>query len=174
LKGDTALSAEVELDEIDAKIIKALLKDARTSLKDIAEDCGLSSNAIHKRIHNLKASGVIAGATTLFNPKIFGNRFAICMEITVDYDKKDDIVEFVREHPDVVMCIEGIGRCDILAFMTVKDVNALDLVKEAIRKQPGVKRVTTVIRLEEIQFLFENLDLLGGKTNGRNRPSYNG
>ena len=104
------MRAEVKLDEIDAKIIKALLKDARTSLKDIAKDCGLSSNAIHKRIHNLKASGVIAGSATLFNPSIFGYRFTVGMEITVYNEKKNDLVEFVREYPDVLMCIEG-TRC---------------------------------------------------------------
>ncbi|MGD0953954.1 MAG: Lrp/AsnC family transcriptional regulator [Methanotrichaceae archaeon] len=163
MKGDTALSNEVELDEIDAKIIKALLKDARTSLKDIAEDCGLSSNAIHKRIRNLKASGVIAGATTLFNPLILGDRFTVCMEITVD-NTKIDIVEFVRQHPDVLMCIEGIGVCDIFAIMTVSGVNELDRAKEAIRRQSGVRKVATIIMIDDIQFLFENLDLSGDKT----------
>ncbi len=160
------LSAEVELDKIDAKIIKALLKDARTSLSSIAEDCGLSTNAIHKRIHNLKSSGVIAGATTLFNSGILGSGFAVCMEITVDNTKKDDIVEFVRQQPDVLMCIEGIGMCDILAIMTVTSVNELDLAKEAIRRQLGIKKIATVILIEDIQFLFENLDLSGDKKNG--------
>lgn len=166
MEGDTALKAEVELDKIDAKIIKALLKDARTSLRSIAEDCGLSSNAIHKRIHNLKSYGVIAGATALFNPGILGDRFTVCMEITADNTKKNDIVEFVRQQPDVLMCIEGIGMCDILAIMTVTGVNELDLAKETIRRQSGVKKIATVILIEDIQFLFENLDLSGDKTNG--------
>lgn len=161
---DIELSNEVELDEIDAKIIKALLKNARTSLKDIAEDCGLSSNAIHKRIHNLKASGVIAGSATLFNPSIFGYRFTVIMEITVYNEKKNDLVKFVREHPDVLMCIEGIGVCDVLAIITVKSVNELDYAKEAIRRQPGVRKVATIIMIDDIQFLFENLDISGDKT----------
>lgn len=141
-----------------------LLKDARTSLKDIAEDCELSSNAIHKRIRNLKASGVIAGSATLFNPSIFGYRFTVIMEITVYNEKKNDLVKFVREHPDVLMCIEGIGVCDVLAIITVKSVNELDCTKEAIRRQPGVRKVATIIMIDDIQFLFENLDILGDKT----------
>ena len=164
MKGDSALSAEVELDEVDAKIIKTLLKDARTSLKDIARDCDLSSNAIHKRIHNLKASGVIAGSSTLFNPSIFGYRFTVGMEITVYNEKKNDLVEFVREYPDVLMCIEGTGVCDIFAIMTFSSVNELNHAKEAIRRQSGVRTVATIIMIDDIQFLFENLDLLGDKT----------
>jgi len=143
-----------------------LLRDARTSLKDIAEDCGLSSNAIHKRIANLKASGVITGATTLFNPNLFGDVLAVCVEITVDYSMKERIVRFVREYPGVIMCIEGVGRCDILVFIAVVGIKELDLAKETINKQPGVKKVVTVVQIEEVQFHFDNLDLTGGKANG--------
>jgi Lrp/AsnC family transcriptional regulator, regulator for asnA, asnC and gidA len=88
---DIALCNKVELDRIDAKIIKALLKDARTSLKDIANECELSSNAIHKRIRNLESSGVIAGSATLFNPRMFGFGFAVIMEISVNNDNKNDL-----------------------------------------------------------------------------------
>jgi len=88
------------------------------------------------------------------------------MEITVDNTKKNDIVEFVRQHPDVLICMEGFGMCDILAIMTVTGVNELDLAKEAIRRQSGIKKIATVILIEDIQFLFENLDLSGDKTNG--------
>jgi Lrp/AsnC family transcriptional regulator for asnA, asnC and gidA len=155
------LCNEVELDRIDAKIIKALLKDARTSLKDIAKECELSSNAIHKRICNLESSGVIAGSATLFNPRMFGFGFTVIMEISVNNENKNDLVRFVREHPDVLMCIEGIGVCDVIAIITVKSVNEWDHVKEEIRRQAGVKRVATIIMIDEIQFLFENLDISG-------------
>jgi Lrp/AsnC family transcriptional regulator for asnA, asnC and gidA len=140
-----------------------LLKNARTSLKDIANDCELSSNAIHKRIRNLEASGVIAGSATLFNPNMFGFGFTVIMEIVVNNENKNDLVRFVREHPDVLMCIEGIGVCDVLAIITVKSVNELDHAKEAIRRQTGVKKVATIIMIDDIQFLFENLDISGDK-----------
>ena len=168
--GDMTQKAEVKLDEIDVIIIKALLKDARVGLKGIAEKYGLSPNAIHKRIHNLEASEVIVGSSTLFNPKILGDGFTVAMEITVYNENKNDIVDFIRRHPDVLMCIEGIGVCDILAIVTVSSVNELDQAKETIRRQTGVRKVETVILIEDIQFLFENLDISGEGSNERNRP----
>jgi len=159
------LSTKIELDEIDAKILKALLKDARTSLKDMAEDCGLSSNAIYKRIANLKASGVIVGTTILFKARSFSDMLAFNMEITVDASKKDSIVSFVREYPGVIICIEGISRCDILAYVEVTNVNEMEKVKEAINKQLGVKSVTISVQMEDAQFDFDRLNL-GSGTNG--------
>ena len=155
-----ASNAETNLQSL----IRMLSEEYGFDLKDIARDCDLSSNAIHKRIHNLKASGVIAGSSTLFNPSIFGYRFTVGMEITVYNEKKNDLVEFVREYPDVLMCIEGTGVCDIFAIMTFSSVNELNHAKEAIRRQSGVRTVATIIMIDDIQFLFENLDLLGDKT----------
>jgi hypothetical protein len=48
--------------------------------------------------------------------------------------------------------------------MTVSGVNELDRAKEAIRRQSGVRKVATIIMIDDIQFLFENLDLSGDKT----------
>ncbi len=87
------------------------------------------------------------------------------MEIAVNNENKNDLLKFVREHPDVLMCIEGIGVCDVLAIITVKSVNELDHAKEAIRRQTGVKKVATIIMIDEFQFLLENLDISGDKTN---------
>ena len=49
------------LDEVDQKILELLEKDARMSLKDIAECVFLSSTAVSTRIERLKEAGVIEG-----------------------------------------------------------------------------------------------------------------
>jgi DNA-binding Lrp family transcriptional regulator len=59
------MNPEVKPDEIDGKILRALIRDAHTKLKEIADDCGLSSSAIVKRIKRLKGIGVIVGTTVL-------------------------------------------------------------------------------------------------------------
>jgi DNA-binding Lrp family transcriptional regulator len=132
----------------------------------MAEDCGLSSNAIYKRIANLKASGVIVGTTLFFKARFFGDKLVVSMVITVDASKKDSIVRFVCEYPGVTICIEGIGRCDILAFVEVNGVDEMENVKEAINKQPGVKSVTTSVQVEDVQFDFDSLNLGDDGSNG--------
>jgi DNA-binding Lrp family transcriptional regulator len=53
------MTSEVELDEIEVKILGALIRSARTKLKRIAEECELSSNVVFIRIKHLKIIGVI-------------------------------------------------------------------------------------------------------------------
>ena len=60
---DRELVSQVKIDEIDVKILKALLEDARTNFADIARDCGVSTTSIVKRFYNLKRCGIIAGTS---------------------------------------------------------------------------------------------------------------
>lgn len=66
------LALRVEIDEIDAKIIRALQRDARTSFANIAAACGVSTDTISKRFKRMKRNGVIIRTTLLLNPKSVG------------------------------------------------------------------------------------------------------
>ncbi len=49
------------IDAIDKKILSILQKNARTPVKDIANEVFLSSPAVSSRIEKLEKSGIIAG-----------------------------------------------------------------------------------------------------------------
>jgi len=66
------LKDKVQIDEIDAKILRELIKNSRTKLKDLAEYCNVSINAIFKRIQRLKESGLIKRATLFTNMGALG------------------------------------------------------------------------------------------------------
>jgi Lrp/AsnC family transcriptional regulator for asnA, asnC and gidA len=82
-------SAQAEIDEIDVKILHALIRDARARLKDIAKDCGVSSVAILNRIKRLKASGVITGATMFPNLAKFGGVIMATLGINLETGKEE-------------------------------------------------------------------------------------
>ena len=50
-----------EIDEIDLKIIQALIKNARADFKDIASVVGVSDRTVARRIERLEQYGVIRG-----------------------------------------------------------------------------------------------------------------
>jgi len=53
--------SKCELDEVDLKIIQALMKNARADFKDIASLVGVSDRTVARRIERLEACGVIKG-----------------------------------------------------------------------------------------------------------------
>lgn len=155
------MTSEVELDEIDIKILSALIRDARTKLKEIAKDCGLTSNAIFKRIKRLKSIGVIVGTTLYPDAKQFGYTQIATIGINLDYSQENEIVKLIREQAkaNLIELSSSMGKYDLCAFMLTKSLQELDNITQAIRKHPGVKRIAVNIWVSEPCFLLENLEL---------------
>jgi len=157
----TNMTYEIELDEIDVKILGTLIKDARTKLKEIAKDCGLTSNAIFKRIKHLKSIGVIVGTTLFPDAKEFGYTHIATIGINLDYTQENEIAKLIRERAkaNLIELSSSIGKYDVCAVMLTKSLQELDNITQAIRKHPGVKRIAVNIWVSEPYFLLENLDL---------------
>ena len=69
------------LDIIDKKILRFLIKNARTPFLEIARECGISGAAIHQRIKKLEDMGVIQGSRLVVAPKSLG--FDVCAFISI-------------------------------------------------------------------------------------------
>ncbi|UCC58221.1 MAG: Lrp/AsnC family transcriptional regulator [Candidatus Bathyarchaeum sp.] len=155
------MNCEVELDEIDVKILEALIIDARTKLKKIAEDCGISSNAIVKRIKHLKRIGVITGTAMFLEISKLGYTHIANIGINLDYAQENQVVKLIekRAQKNLVELSSSIGKYDMCALIFTKSMHELDNITQAIRKHPGVKRIAINIYVAKPHFSFENLDL---------------
>ena len=57
------------LDELDQKIIRLLIENARISYSDIGQQVGISRVAVKARIQSLEQRGIIEEYTTIINPQ---------------------------------------------------------------------------------------------------------
>ena len=53
---------ECKVDALDLKILSIISKDARIPFRNVAELCGVSRAAIHRRVQHLIDMGRISGA----------------------------------------------------------------------------------------------------------------
>ncbi len=162
--GDT----QVKIDEIDTKILKTLLKDARTSFSDIAKDCGVSTNAIVKRFYKLKQSGVISGTSIRLNMKKFEYKFALWININIDANEVPYILEWFMKLPNILSCYQVVGKYDVHASVLTKSVEDIHQIRQMVKMQKGVKRVWITASLDGIGCFPENLviQLMEPKKNG--------
>lgn len=56
------------LDELDQKIVRLLIENARVSYSDLGDKIGLSRVAVKARIQALEQRGIIEEYTTVINP----------------------------------------------------------------------------------------------------------
>lgn len=154
----TKSNRTVEIDEIDIKILRELIEDARTKIKDIAKKCGLSCVAIVNRVKRLKAAGVITGAVLYLDMSGLGYMYPASIGINLNCSQELKLAELIHEKAKVVMFEHTIGENDVSIFCVARSIRELDELKQILKKQPQVRRVTLNI-WSTPYFTFKNLDI---------------
>lgn len=150
-----------KIDEIDNKILHILIEDARTSLKDIAKKCTISSVSVLNRIKRLKKLGVITGATLFSSLDTLG--FQIVASIGMETDSNtDEILKFFREHTCLIEPSLSIGEYDLSALVYAENISNLNDCIDMVRRRFGIRKVTVTV-WSGLPFMnYENIDLRPG------------
>src|SRR5262245_28346949 len=69
------------LDDVDGRILEALVADGRRSVAALAREVGLSPPSVADRIRRLEEAGVIQGYTVRVDPKALGLPLAAWLRI---------------------------------------------------------------------------------------------
>lgn len=157
------MHSSFEIDETDIKILQALLMDARSKLKDIAIECGLSSTAVKNRIDKMKKSGLIVRSVLKFNMAFFDYGIGLTIGVNLEPNQEDNITQFIKSKVKVAGVDKTIGKYDLCLVVFAKSINELNDLKYQLRKHKGVKDIELFIWSRN-HFNFDNIDFL--KNNG--------
>ncbi|TQK43070.1 DNA-binding Lrp family transcriptional regulator [Streptomyces sp. SLBN-118] len=140
-----------ELDELDRKIIAALMADARASLREIGVSIGLSAPAVKRRVDRLREQEVIAGFTTVVKPSALGWHTEAYVEVFCDDAAPPRrLAEVVRNHPEIQSAVTVTGRADAILHIRALDVAHFEDVLERIRSESFVKATNSFIVLTHL------------------------
>lgn len=139
------------LDATDRKILRFLIKNARTPFLEIARECGISGAAIHQRIKKLEELGVIQGSRLVVAPKSLG--FDVCAFImirTADITRQQDTVDLLSKIPEVVECHYITGSYNLLIKVyCVDNEHLMRTIFDRILHVQGVASTQTYMSLNE-------------------------
>ncbi len=153
------MSAKIEIDEIDAKILNALIKDARAKLKDIAKNCSISSVAVMHRIRRMKKSGVITGATLFPRLRDLGGFIVATLGIDLEPGKEEEILALIKKQTNLIEPAEAIGKYDLCTLVLAENIVNLENTTRTLRKHGAIKKITANIWISRPALNFENINL---------------
>ena len=78
------MQANIQTDDMDARIISALGADGRRSYADVGAEVGLSTAAVHERVKKLLDKGVIRRFSISVDPERLGLNFTAFVAIRND------------------------------------------------------------------------------------------
>jgi DNA-binding Lrp family transcriptional regulator len=148
----------LKIDEIDAKILMSLIKEARSKKTDIGDDCGLSSVAIKKRIEKMKTNGLIVKSALNVNLAFFGYPYPILIGVNLTLESENHVIELIKKHTKVAGINRTVGKYDLCLFVFAKDLKDLDRLKKLIKNQKGVIKMDVNL-WSHVQLYYDNLDL---------------
>ncbi|MBE4739062.1 MULTISPECIES: Lrp/AsnC family transcriptional regulator [Streptomyces] len=142
----------VPLDDTDRQILARLLKDARQSVRALAEQVHISRANAYTRIGRLLTEGVITGFTAQLNPKRAGLGTSAYVTLSTEQAAWRDISRELREIPYVEHVSLVTGDFDVLVLVRAPDNEALrSVVLESIQAVPGVRSTRTWLVFDEVR-----------------------
>ena len=119
-------SRPAPFDELDRKIITALMANARTSFAEIGAAIGLSATAVKRRVDRLRETGVITGFTATVEPSALGWRTEAYVEVYCEGAAPPRrLAEVVRNHPEITAAMTVTGGADALLHVRATGRGAL-------------------------------------------------
>ena len=98
------------LDELDQKIIRLLIENARISYSDIGKETGISRVAVKARIQALEKRGVIEEYTTIINPQKFSGAVSCYFEIETKPEYLAQVTDILYKNDTVTQIYRVTGR----------------------------------------------------------------
>lgn len=137
------------LDDVDAKIIEILKKDARTPFTEIASMLGVSDSTIHVRLKKLKDEGILLRYTVEINEELLGKKVNGLAMINVNPGHLEEVISELTMNNRISRVYETHGMNDLIAVLNAGNLDELRELIVEIRQIKNVSSTTleTILKI---------------------------
>ncbi len=147
---------QVELDDIDRRILHALQQDGRLTVAELAEKVGLSASPCHRRIKLLETRGVIDRYAAVVNQRVVGLPVSVFVSIKLESQREDALAKFAKAiapWPEILECYLMTGQRDYLLRVVVADLQAYEqFLKTKLTRLSGISSIESSFALEQVKY----------------------
>lgn len=137
------------LDDIDRQIVEALIRDSRSSLKELAQTVGLSSPSVSERLRRLEERGVIHSFTLDIDPTALGYPIQAIVRIKPMPGKLHLVQKLIMETPQFGECDKVTGDDCFVARLYVRSIEELDGLLDRIADKAETS--TAIVKAQPIR-----------------------
>ena len=139
------MKVELEIDEIDRKLLRILVADAKRSYADIGKELGVSSVTVHNRIKKLEEFGYVKHYVAVCDPNKLGHNVVAYTLISTRPGEERKIAEEIANFDEITEIYGISGEYDLLIRARVDSIEKLnEILMNRVRPFPGVLRTHTI------------------------------
>lgn len=146
------------LDETDRQILRALQRQGRLSMQELANVTGLASATCWRRLKALEKDGIIDGYRAVLNREAAGFSVTAFVHITVERQSEHIVADLdskIRNKVEVLECYATTGDADYTLRIVAHDIADYDRFLQNLFKLKGIGQVRSSIALREIKATTE-------------------
>ena len=140
------------LDELDQKIVRMLVENARVSYSDIGEKVGISRVAVKARIQSLEQRGIIEEYTTVINPQKISGAVSCYFEIETTPDCLREVTKILNRHDTVTQIYRVTGKDKLHVHAVAASAEEMEtFLHTVIDSLPGVLTCSCNVILSRVK-----------------------
>ena len=116
----------MDIDRISWRILDAVQRDGRISVKALAGEIGLSLPATSERLKRLEEAGIISGYRAVVLAESVGHGVTAVIGLTTPKPDKARLIAALKEMPEVIECLHVTGQDSYLLRVVTKDLHHLE------------------------------------------------
>ena len=144
----------IKIDEIDAKIIKILLLESRTSFTAISKECKITVTAVRMRYKRLWKDGIINGEKMLVNPHALGYPHIADLGMITTVENEQEVRKFLESKPYIGELVGPLGHYNFWGKVALRDLNKLHELIEDLESNSNIKHVDALIWAEAVNIEY--------------------
>jgi DNA-binding Lrp family transcriptional regulator len=137
-------------ENLDAKLINALLGDGRASLRSLGEDLDVSVTTVSNHLQDLEEQGVIEGYTPRVNYDKLGYDVTAVIQLKVEGDALPEITDRLRDVTGMVSVYEVTGDYDVIAVGKFRDTDEMNERIKDLLSDVDVRETNTSVVLNTV------------------------
>jgi len=146
---------QIEIDDVDRRILTALHADARMSNSALADLVGIAASTCHGRVRRLQELGVIRGFYADIDPSAIGLSLQAMISVTLQSNARGKIRSFIahiRSRPQVMDVYFLAGADDFILHVAARDTDDLRaFVVENLNADADVAGTQTSLIFEHLR-----------------------
>ncbi|WP_320067827.1 Lrp/AsnC family transcriptional regulator [Micromonospora sp. RTGN7] len=160
---------DVQLDELDARLIELFAEEPRIGVLECSRRLGVARGTVQARLDKLLARGVVRGFGPDISPTAIG--FAVTSFVTLEISQRlghDAVTAHLAAIPEVLEAHTITGSSDLLCRIVARSNADLQRVIDLIVSYEGIRRASTIIALAQ-QIPYRVLPLVRSAARGEGK-----
>lgn len=147
--GDTTVSKR-SVDDDDRKLLRALVKDARLSLRQLAAKTGLSLATVNRRLRRLEKDGIVRGYRAIVDSEAVGWGMTAIIGLRLEKGHIRQVQQTIAKDPRIFGVYDVTGEWDGMVLARLRDRADLDDLAKTTLSAPHIQRTISMVVLATV------------------------